>query len=130
MQRPTGRERRYMRTTKKAEALAALLTTTTQKEAAAKAGISCRTLSTYLADLDFRRQYEEELQKIAQSASAKLKKYMSEAVDVLHTTATSEDTGATARVAAARALLDYGLKVSEMDDLRGKLEELEERMKG
>ena len=118
-----------MKKTKKAEALAALLTEKTQKDAAKKAGISERTLAAYLADPDFRKKYEEELSKITHSASVKLRKYMSEAVDVLHSTATDQETGATAKVAAARAILDYGLKVSEMEDLRNKLEELEERIR-
>ena len=118
-----------MKKNKKEEALAALLSTGTQKEAAKKAGISTRTLSAYLADPDFRKKYEEELAKITQSASVKLKKYMSEAVDVLHSTATDQETGATAKVAAARALLDYGLKVSEMEDLRDRLDQIEERIK-
>lgn len=118
-----------MKRNKKEEALAALLSTATQKEAAKKAGISTRTLSAYLADPDFRKKYGEELQKITHSASVKLKKYMGEAVEVLHITATDQETGATARVAAARAILDYGLKVSEMEDLRNKLEEIEERIK-
>lgn len=117
-----------MKKNRKAEALAALLTEKTQKDAAKKAGITERTLSSYLADPDFRKQYEAELQKITQSASVKLRKYMSEAVDVLHNMATEESTGATAKVTAARALLDYGLKVAEMEDLRDKLEELEERI--
>lgn len=118
-----------MKKNRKAEALAALLTEKTQKDAARKAGISERTLTSYLSDPDFREQYEAELQKITHSASVKLRKYMGEAVDVLHTMATGDDTGATAKVTAARALLDYGLKVSEMEDLRGKLEEIEERIR-
>lgn len=118
-----------MKRNKKEEALAALLTTGTHKEAAAKAGISARTLSAYLSDPEFRKKYETELTKITQNASVKLKKYMGEAVDVLHATATDQDTGATAKVAAARAILDYGLKVSEMEDLRSKLEEIEERIR-
>ena len=117
-----------MKQTKRAEALSALLTSTTIKEAARKIGLSARTLNNYLSDPDFRAEYEKRVEDIAQSAAAKLKKYMGEAVDVLYQTATSKEGGSTARVAAARALLDYGLKVSEMEDLRDKLEELEGRL--
>ena len=82
-----------------------------------------------MKDPDFLKRYDEELQNITHGVAAKLRKYMGEAVDVLHTTATSESTGASAKVAAARAILDYGLRLIELEEIKKRIEELEERLR-
>lgn len=118
-----------MKGTKKALALQALLTCRTNQEAADQAGISIRTLQSYLADPDFRAEYENALQKATDSTAEKLKRCMNGAVDVLDTIAQSETAGSTARVQAARALIDFGMKVTEMEQIVSKLEELEARIR-
>lgn len=112
-------------TAKQERALAAMLTHRTYSEAAAAAGIGEATLYRYLRDAEFCKAYRERLDELRREATDKAKKAMPPALDVLSDIAQNEDTQDTARISAARSVLEYGLKLTEREDVLQRLDELE-----
>lgn len=53
----------------------------------------------------------------------------SDTVDALQAIVQNDDAADPARVAAARALLEYGLKFAELTDINQRLDKLEEQLK-
>ncbi len=100
-------------TERQAAALAALLASATVTDAARTAKLSPRTLWRYLTDKNFVRHYNRARRAAIEHASARLQGEASSAVKVLHDVAHNKRASATARVAAARAILEFALRVSE-----------------
>lgn len=96
-------------------ALAALMSTRSRDEAAEAAGISPRTLRSYLADPAFRSEYEYLLDASVDAAFDSSRAGLSEAVDALRAIVSDRGATASARVSAARVVLEY---VSELADMR------------
>ena len=119
------RRRRPPIESKKDRALAALLTSSTQHEAAAKCGLSDRTLRMYLQDDDFVREYDLRRQELIRAATAQLQQSLSVAVAALRDILQDDETSTTARIAAAKVLLEHGLKYSELYDLFRRLQAVE-----
>lgn len=105
--------------------LAALLTCSTKKEAASLAGVSVRTVHTYLQDPDFAAEYMEAKKNLIRDAGDQIKRSLAPAIEALHTIATDPKAAKTARVNAARTLLEYGIKLDEHTDILDRLEALE-----
>ena len=98
-------------TPKQKKAVAALLTSRTQAEAAKTAQVGERTLKRWLAeDERFKAAYQHALRDLLAKASAKL----------------SKGTDESARVSAAKAVLDQALRFSEFADVLQALTALEE----
>lgn len=101
--------------------LAALLACPTEREAAAQAGVSESTVRKYLADESFRNEYDERRRALVTEAAAGLQKNMGEAVatiaDVMRNASKPLE-----RVAAAKVVLDYGIKYTEIADLYDRVE--------
>ena len=112
----------FMLTPKKQAALEALLTHETKKSAAHAAGISVRTMSTYLADDEFKREYTMACRQLVTDASQQSQKCLSPALSVLLTIANDKNEAAGNRIAACRSLLEYGLKLTEISDILAELE--------
>lgn len=110
---------------RKDKALAALLACPTQEQAAQAAGISPRTIRDYLQDPAFLREYEQQRAQLVVNATAQLQKSLSAAVAALRDIIESEKSSDSARIAAARILLDHGLKYSELCDLYQRLATVE-----
>ena len=108
------------------KALAALLTSSTQAEAAEKCGIAERTLRDYLRDPEFAEEYAKQRKELVTDATRKIQTKMHSAIDVLTEIMESKKrvTGARDKVAAAKALLDYGLRYTEATDITPRLERL------
>ena len=106
--------------------LAALLGSSTKKEAANKAGVSVRTVFQYLEDPAFAAEYEAAKRNLIREAGDKIKQSLSPAVDVLKAIATDEKAGKTARVQAARTLLEYGIRLEEFTTLEARITALEQ----
>ena len=113
-------------TDKKAKALAALLSEPTQAAAAKKVGISARTMRRYMADPEFYEAYQLAHAQLVEDATKRMQRGLSAAVDTLQEIATDPDAGKTARVAAARSLLEQALRYTELSDLLGRIAKLEE----
>lgn len=113
-------------TDKQSMALAALLSEPTQEAAAKKLGISARTLRRYLADPEFAEAYRQAHAQLIGDATKRMQRGLSAAVDTLQEIATDPEAGKTARVAAARSILENTLKYTELSDIMSRIARLEE----
>ncbi len=110
---------------KQISALQCLLTYPTKKEAAKAAGITDRTLRKYLADAEFQAEYKKAFGMIVTDATRQAQKALSPAITLLLTVVNDENETAGNRISAARSILEYGLKLTEFNDILQDLEALE-----
>ncbi|MBV8856313.1 MAG: hypothetical protein JOZ02_05055 [Acidobacteria bacterium] len=111
---------------KQERALRALLASPTQKEAARAAGISDVTLWRYRQDEAFDRRLQEEQQAAAGHAALRLRLECEEAVAVLGEIMRQQSAPPSARIAAARSIIDNAIRVEELGELRRRVEEMED----
>ena len=104
--------------------IAALLTSRTIEEAAAKAGIALITGRRWLQDPDFVEQFRQMRQEVMGQVLGRVQRASVEAVDTLCSVQVSSDSDS-ARVSAARTLLDVALRSVEIQELERRLEALE-----
>lgn len=104
-------------TPRQRKAIQGLLLCGTKKEAAAFAGIGESTLRTYLANPEFQAELRKGYAQMVDDAAQDLKRAMSPAVKALVDIVTDPEESATAKNAAARSLLEYGLRYSEFNDI-------------
>lgn len=109
-------------TPSKEKALAALLTSKTKNEAAAAAGIAPRTLRDYLADPEFQAAYAAAFRNLVTDATREAQATLSPAICVLRAIMEDEEENTGARIAAARTLLEYGLRFTEFSDILAELQ--------
>lgn len=109
-------------TGRKAKALQALLTCSTKADAAQKAGIGESTLREYLNDPEFIKEYERQLSTLITEAAQQGKQGLSEALSTLREINSDKDRPASARISAARSLLEYGIRLTEIVDIIRKLD--------
>ena len=107
------------------KALQALLTCGTKAEAAKTAGISTRTLQTYLATPEFQKEYKKAFGQLVQDATRQAQHALSPAIKTLRAIVEDEAESSTARIAAARSLLEFGLRLTELSDILAELEAVE-----
>lgn len=114
-------------TNRQQRALAALIRAPTTREAAAEAKIGYSTLRKWLqTDSAFRDAYREELSQLVEEAGRSVRAGMTDAAEALRRIATDPDAPSSARVAAAKAILDSGLRIVEITDVISRLEALED----
>lgn len=104
-------------TQKQQKALAALLTNPTREAAARAAGIESKTLRRYLADPEFQAEYQRAVSGMIEDAAAQAKQSLNPALSCLREIVENGDETATARIQAARSLLEYGLRLTEIVDI-------------
>jgi hypothetical protein len=107
--------------------LLALACGATAESAAAKAGVSLRTVRRRLADPAFRRRLQQQRGDLVQRTSGALTAAGPEALRTLLELQTPAHPAAV-RLGAARAVLELGLKVRQAADLEARLAALEERL--
>lgn len=107
-------------------ALQAVLSHPTLREAAAAAGVGDATLWRYMKDPEFSRRLREARREAVGHAALRLQGGAGEAVAVLRDLMTKEGAPPAARITAARTVLDYSFRVVEMDELKARLDELEQ----
>lgn len=112
-------------THKQERALQALLTSRTVKEAAEKAGTTDNTIRRYMKDPEFITVYKERVSEIMEAATRNLQQNFSAAIDRLGRIVANDEESSTNHIAAARALLDYGLRFTEFNDVLSELEATE-----
>lgn len=110
------------------KALVALLTSDTQAEAAQKAGVSRRTISSYLADPEFNAEYRRRKRSILTEAARQLQRNMKSAISTLDSISKSKDSKDSDRIAASRLILEFSLRYEEITDIMTRMEELEDRI--
>ena len=98
-------------------ALDGLLTCPTKKQAAAAAGITDRTLRTYLADPGFQAEYRKAVAGVVEDATRQAQDALNPAITALRCIVEDEGEKSGNRIAAARTLLEYGLKLTEFNDI-------------
>jgi len=109
-------------------AVAALLTCPSVPGAAKKAGVAERSLYRWLGRDDFQAAYRKERRKVVSHAVATIQGAMTEAVSTLQTIMRDDEASASAKVSAARVILDLGLKAVEISDLTERVEVLEKQI--
>lgn len=114
---------------KKELAIAGLLLKDSLPAAAAYAGIGINTLSRYLQDEDFKRQYQEYKREALNQAISQLQSATGEAVTVLREVAKDSTVSPSARVSASRAILDGAIKATELQEMEERLSSLEKQIK-
>lgn len=114
-----------MLTGKKQKALEALLVCKTRQEAAAMAGINRKTLWAYMRDDEFMTAYNERFTELLQEATQQARQYLSPALDVLNEIMADKEAAQTARISAARSILEYGLRLGDQADLAARIADLE-----
>jgi len=110
---------------KKDIAIVALVTEPTIADAAKKAGISHATLHKWLQIKDFKDAYREARREAVSAAISRLQRTATEAVDALRDVMSDPENPASARVSAARAILEIAVKAVELEDLEARIEDLE-----
>ena len=109
-------------------ALSALLSQPTLALVAAQVGITERTLYRWInEDSAFKAEYLKLRREIVGSAVLQLQKASNNAVNCLISTMNDLDNPASARVAAAKTVLELSFKGLEMDDLEARISALEQR---
>jgi hypothetical protein len=113
---------------KSEQAIAALLTTDTICAAAEQAGVSERTLLRWLQDDDFQRAYREARRQAVQHAIVRVQRCTREAVDALAEIMTNPEASASARVSAARSVLQLAMQAVQIEDLEARIAALEREL--
>ncbi len=113
-------------TPKKERALQAILSSRSQKEAASAAGVSETTLWRYLKEEPFAKRLREARLAATCHSMTRLQQLSGDAVAVLHCLMMKEDAPAAARISAARTALDYSFRSAEVEELKGRIDLLEE----
>ena len=110
---------------KEESAISALLTQGTLAEAAQMAGIGEATLRRWLQRDDFQAAYRRARREAVSHAMAYLQRVGGEAVDTLRSIMNDDQKPASARVTAARVILDMSIKAVEFEDLEVRIAALE-----
>jgi DNA-binding MurR/RpiR family transcriptional regulator len=115
-------------TRKQEVAIAALLTAPTIADAAHAASISEPTLWRWLQRDDFQAAYRQARREAVSQAVAYLQRVAGEAVDTLRAVMQDAQKPASARVSAARAVLDLAIRGVELEDLEARIHVLEQSL--
>lgn len=105
--------------------LAALLAERSIPAAAEAAGVSERTVYSRLADDAFRSEYERRRRATLDNACRTLQSALTDAVDVLTSIMQDAENSPQSRITAARSVLEYGVKLTELTDLAARVAALE-----
>jgi len=114
---------------KQERAISALLNASSIREAAKEAGIAEATLHRYLKDDVFKAQYQAAKKEVVQQAICQLQRSAGKAVKVLIEIAEDKESPSSARVSAAKTILETSLKAVELEDLERRIAELERHVK-
>jgi hypothetical protein len=127
MQRNANRERDFepRLNRKQDQAIIALLSYPTMKEAAVAVGVCETTLWRWLQNTDFRTAYIQRRRETVSLAIARLQQGTGDAVRVLSEIMLDRGAAISARVGAARTVIEYAIKAVEFEDLAMRVADLE-----
>ena len=115
---------------KQALAAIAIGTGATNEKAAAAAGLSSRQVGRMRSNPAFMSAVDAVLRRTYTRAVSRLVAVMATATDTLESICTDPDSPATARVSAARAILDLGIKAYTTAELETRVQQLEDLLNG
>jgi phage terminase small subunit len=107
--------------------LAALLSCPTIAQAAQTAGIAEVTAGRWLKDITFQDAYREARRQVVQHAIVQVQHATGTAVQTLVMIMTDQEATASARVSAAKTILETALKAGQMEDLEARIAALEQQ---
>ena len=113
---------------KKEQAIAALLYQPSIGAAAKAVGVGEKTLFRWLQLDEFKRAYKAARRQVIDQTVAQIQSSMSEAVQTLLDVMSDSAAPPSAKVSAARALLDLGFKVIQIEDLENRIEKIERNL--
>lgn len=116
-------------TARQQKALAALLTSPTREKAAEAAGITSKTLRSYLAIPEFQEEYKKAFAGLVEDATRQAQQALAPALSTLQEIVEDGGEAAQARVSAARSILEYSLKLTEQLDVLERIKALEDTVK-
>jgi hypothetical protein len=106
-------------------AIAALLTCRAITDAAHQCGIGEVTLHRWLKDDGFQTAYRAARRAVVQHAVVQVQRATAEAVETLRAVMHDSESPASARVSAAKTILDTAIKAIELEDLEARIVALE-----
>ena len=110
---------------KQDQAITALVTCPSIAEAATQCGLAEVTLRRWLKQDGFRTAYREARRAVVQHAIVQVQQATGEAVATLRRVRQDPETSASAKVSAAKAILDTAVKAVELEDLEARIAALE-----
>jgi hypothetical protein len=108
--------------------IAALVSCASIKEAAALARVSESTIWRYMQDAAFMEQYRAARRRIVEHAVVRLQHDADRAAGVLMEVAEDTTAPASARVAAARTVLERAMHTIDQDELQARIDRIEEHL--
>lgn len=112
-------------TLKQEKAILCLLSSTSNEEVAAAAGISRITLWRWQQQPEFQEKMNEAKQKAIEDAARMIQCASAKAASILIAIANDQSAHSAHRVAAAKAILNYSMKIREQKDLKEEMPRLE-----
>lgn len=113
-------------TSRQERAIVALISSPTIEGAAKAAKIGRVTLFKYLQEPLFQKVYREAKRQSVEHAIAKLQRVSTKAVDILEEIMRNRDAPASARVTAAKTVLEMAVKAIEFETLEERIAALED----
>jgi hypothetical protein len=113
---------------KQDQAITALVTCPSITEAAAQCGLAEVTLRRWLKHEVFQTAYREARRAVVQHAVVQIQHATGEAVETLRSVMRDADAAASARVSAAKAILETAVKAVELEDLESRILALEDHL--
>src|SRR4051794_11326312 len=110
---------------KQEQAMTALVTCASVTEAANQCGVAEVTLRRWLKDDGFQAAYREVRRAVMQHAITQVQRATGEAVETLRHVMQDRESPASARVSAAKAILETAIKGIEIEDLEARIAALE-----
>lgn len=117
-------------TSNQKRALAALVKTRSIREAAAQAGIDERSIRRYLKDPDFLQEYRQIQAEILTDARESAQGSIAPALETLQEICTDTEARNSDRITAAKTLLEWACRLTELTDLEERITALETHVKG
>ena len=112
-------------TARQEKAIAALLNEPTVSKAADACGVPLRTLNRWISEPVFGDEYRRLRREAFRHSVSMAQKYAPAALNALASIMMDKAAGQSARVAASKAVLDYGRQSLELDDMARRIEKLE-----
>jgi hypothetical protein len=114
---------------KQAQTIAALLACPTLAQAAQQGGIAEATLHRWLKEEAFQQAYRDARRYVVQQAIVQVQQATGEAVTTLRTVMQDPASTSSAKVSAARTILETALRAVELEDIEQRLAALEAQTK-
>ena len=115
---------------KQEQTIAALLTCDSITAAAAGCGVAEATVHRWLKQDGFQAAYREARRAVVQHAITQVQSATGEAVETLRSVMQDPEAPASAKVSAARTILETAVKAVELEDLEARIAALEAQGQG